>query len=180
MLSTQGSWSLWEVASATSQVQVVGDWKVVGSAHQALDEVLAPGFDPSSEVILEADPHLGPPSGEPGTATYQATSDQSALIQVDAPAPSVVLVRTPYAKHWRASLDGRAVRVLPADYLDQGIPVPSGRHTITLAYSDPTIAWGLVGSGLVIVLLLGAAGALHHLGRRQDQGVGVKGRAEGA
>jgi hypothetical protein len=71
--------------------------------------------------------------------------------------------------------------VLPADYLDQGIPVPPGHHTIVLSYTDPTIGQGLVGSGLVIVVLLGAALALHRGGRqRLDQGVAEGGRAEAA
>jgi hypothetical protein len=181
MLAAQGPWSLWELAQATPRVQVVGDWKVVGSSQKALDAVLAPGFDPSSKVVLETDPHLGTPSGSSGAATYRATSDQSALIGVDAPAPSVVLVRTPYEKRWRASVDGRPTRVFPADYLDQGIPVAPGHHTIVLSYTDPTIGQGLLGSGLVIVVLLGAALALHRGGRqRLDQGVAEGGRAEAA
>src|SRR6266704_3869857 len=161
MLAAPGPWSLWERAQATPRVQVVGDWKVVGSAQAALDAVLAPGFDPSSQVVVETDPHLGTPSGGSGAATYQATSDQSALISVDASAPSMVLVRTPYEKRWRASVDGRPARVLPADYLDQGIPVPPGHHTIVLSYLDPTIGQGLVGSGLVIMVLLGVALRAH-------------------
>ena len=181
MLATQGPWGLWELAQATPRVQVVGDWRVVGSSQKALDAVLAPGFDPSTQVVLETDPHLGTPSGGSGAATYRATSDQSALIGVDAPVPSVVLVRTPYEKRWRASVDGRPARVLPADYLDQGIPVPPGHHTIVLSYLDPTIGHALVGSGLIIALLLGAALALRRGGRpRQDQGVAEGGRAEAA
>jgi hypothetical protein len=42
--------------------------------------------------------------------------------------------------------------------------VSAGHHTISLAYDDPTIGYGLLGSALVLLGMLGAALAL----RRRD------------
>jgi uncharacterized membrane protein YfhO len=79
---------------------------------------------------------------------------------VQTPVPAVVVVRNAYDPNWHAEVDGHPVRVLPADSIDQGIPVPAGRHTITLAYDDPWVGRGLIGSGVALALLFGGALAL--------------------
>jgi uncharacterized membrane protein YfhO len=98
------------------------------------------------------------------------------VVTVEPPSDAVVLVRNPYARNWHAKVDGRPVRILPADHLLQGIPVPAGRHRITLTYDDPWIGYGLLGSGIaVLALLVGAllswrAGAAR-LGRERRERV---------
>ncbi len=89
---------------------------------------------------------------------------------MDAPAPGIVLVRQTYDPDWHATVDGRVVAVLPADYLDQGIPVPPGHHVISLTYHDPWVGWGLLGSGVALALLLGTAGGLAVWQRRRKAG----------
>ena len=127
---------------------------------QALRAVTAPGFDPSRVVVVEGDPGLGPSpaagSGPPGEVSYAQLGTQSARMEVVAPAPAVVLVRVPFDPNWHASVDGKPGRILPADDLDMGIAVPPGRHVVTLAYDDPWIGYGLLGS-VFGVTLLGAA-----------------------
>jgi hypothetical protein len=148
---------------------VVGQWAVVGSADEALDEVIATGFDPEAIVILERDPGLasrGDVAGLAGTADYRQLSDQAARIEVRASRPAVVLVRNTYDPNWHASVDGRPVKVLPADYVVQGIPVSAGRHVVRVWYDDPTIGYGLAGSAAAIALLLGAAVVLRVRSRR--------------
>jgi uncharacterized membrane protein YfhO len=68
-----------------------------------------------------------------------------------------VLVRNPYDENWKASVDGRLVPVLAADYLVQGIPVARGNHTILLSYEDPTIGYGLAGTAASVGLLFAIA-----------------------
>ncbi len=68
-----------------------------------------------------------------------------------------MLVRNTFDAHWHATVDGHPAPLLRADYFLQGIPVGSGQHTIVLTYRDPAVGVGLAGSGIVLVLLLGAA-----------------------
>jgi uncharacterized membrane protein YfhO len=72
----------------------------------------------------------------------------------------VVLVRNAYDPGWHATVDGHPVAVLAADYVDQGVPVPTGSHTIVLSYDDPAVGYGLVGTALSLVALLGSAAFL--------------------
>ena len=76
-------------------------------------------------------------------------------------------------------MDGRPVRVLPADYLVQGIPVPPGRHTISLGYDDPSVGYGLLGTALSLMLLLGLAGLIRFRQGRHPTRVSGDGEIHG-
>ena len=160
-LATEGAWRLDAIPNASPRVSLFPSWTVAGSRETALRAVLAPGFDPAHDVVVEGDPGLGAPSGAPGgvsgSARYVPEGPQAARIDVDALRPSLVLIRTAYDPGWRAEVDGRSVRVLPADSLLQAVPVPPGRHTIRLAYSDPSIGIGLLGSALSLAAMFGLA-----------------------
>jgi hypothetical protein len=163
-VARQGRWALYRLPRTPPMASVVGDWVVVGSADDALDEVTALGFDPGSKIVLERNPGLAAPArgvGPAGEATYRQLGDQAATVQVQASRPAIVLVRNTYDPNWHASVDGRRVTVLAADSVIQGIPVPAGRHLVRLWYDDPTVRHGLAGSAVSLALLAAAAVVLH-------------------
>jgi uncharacterized membrane protein YfhO len=88
-------------------------------------------------------------------------------LAVRASSEALVLVRTTFDPGWRATVDGRPAPVVPADFVDLGMAVPAGRHTIEVVYRDRAVAWGLAGSLAFILALAGAAVAL----RRRSSGV---------
>jgi hypothetical protein len=158
-MATEGQWVLYGLPVVYPRASVVGSWQVVTSPDAALAEVTDPAFEPAAQVLLEGSPGITPNTapGRPGTAAYRAMGDQAARVDVEAPGPSIVLVRNVYDPGWHATVDGRPARVLPADYLDQGIPVPAGRHTIVLSYDEPLVGEGLIGSGVALTVLFGLA-----------------------
>ena len=168
----EGAWALYALDRPIPRVSVLSSWKVVASDTEALQVVTGRSFDPADAVVLERSPRIGPSTPSKviaaGSATYEALGLRSARITLSAPSPAIVLVRNVYDPHWSATLDGRPVPVLAADYLVQGIPVPPGRHTIVVSYEDPTIGQGLAGTGLSVALLLGGALALAIVRRRRQ------------
>jgi len=170
-LAREGRWILYGHSNPPPRASFLASWRVVRGSEASLRAVASPGFDPSTTVILEEGPGIsrGTGSAEVGSVDYRAEGPQAAKLSVDAPVDGVVLVRTPYARNWHAIVDGRTVRILPADHLLQGIPVAAGRHQITLRYHDPWISNGLVGSSLAVAALLllalvtGLAGAAWNL-----------------
>jgi hypothetical protein len=155
-----GRWALYRRTASPPMAQVFAFWRVTDSSDGALARVLAPGFDPQRSAVVEAAPPP-PPAGTSrgGVATpvgYRATGTSSATLAVSTRTRALVLVRTPFTPGWTATVDGRPAPVLAADYLDQAVVVPPGRHTLVLRYRDPWIARGLTGSGVAVALLLGA------------------------
>jgi hypothetical protein len=178
-VATQGEWAVWELPGAAPRASVLSNWRTVGSPAEALREMTAPGFDPRARVVLERDPGLGPPApaGAAGaSAAFTSHGSQASTVAVSTPVASVVLIRTPYERYWHASVDGHPVPIIPADYVDQAVPVPAGEHTISLRYDNPTIGVGLAGSGVMLAAMLGAAWWL----RRRERGAGRVGRSERA
>jgi Bacterial membrane protein YfhO len=156
---TEGRWTLYREAIVPLRASLVGTWRVVRGAAASLRAVTESSFNPSRMVVLEHDPGLGPaPStslGGPGRALYRQEKSQSATVSVEASSPAIVVIRTPFARGWHATVDGRIVRLLLADHFLQGVPVSPGRHEVRLTYDDPWIGYGLAGSAVLLALWIG-------------------------
>jgi uncharacterized membrane protein YfhO len=76
-----------------------------------------------------------------------------ASIEATASSPAIVVVRNVYDKGWEATVDGRPGKVLPVDYLIQGIPIPAGTHHIVLRYRDDSVLLGLVVSASAAIII---------------------------
>ncbi len=156
-------YDLYEVDGWQPRVSVVPNFRVVPSETGALRTILPPSFDPGSIAVLERDPGIEPtPEAEPGSATYSESSPEEVRIDVEAPSPSIVVVRTVYDDGWHATVDGAPAVVIPTDGFLQGVPVPAGEHEVRLTYRDAavssgvragTVAWGtLAVAGLVALV----------------------------
>jgi hypothetical protein len=164
---SDGDWELFKLLDAPPRVSLAQSWTYVRSADSALRAILAPGFDPPNEAVIEAP---APPDarGEParyavissdgsnyvGTAVYRSTGPQDIRVDVDAMIDVPLLIRNAYDPGWRATIDGRPTRVWPGDYLDQAVFVPAGKHRLLLRYEDPSIGAGLLGTSVSIAGLL--------------------------
>ena len=174
----EGPWKLYDLPDPPPRASVVTSVRVVASQKDALNAVTASGFDPSRQVVVEGDAGLRSSSVQGnGAAQYRSLGPERATIEVHSSVPAVVVVRTPYDPNWHATVDGQPVRLVPADYLIQGIPVPAGAHMVVLTYRDPWIGYGLLGS-TVIVVALGVAVAAFGRRERRTQ-VGRKRRTQG-
>jgi hypothetical protein len=95
-------------------------------------------FNPRREVILpaEAKPFItasNAVAANLGPVTY---ADQRIEAHLETPAPALVVAAQTYYPAWRAYVDGRPVRLWPANYAFQAFEVPAGAHVIKLVYRD--------------------------------------------
>jgi hypothetical protein len=149
-VGTEGLWTLYHLRVQTPRASVLTRWTVVKGEEAALATVTAPGFDPSSDVVLEKDPAF-PQTGEGASeAKYEGIDAGTARVTVETRDAAVLLVRNTYDPNWRARLDGRPVPILRADSFLQAVAVPAGRHVIELEYEDPWVGGGLLGSGAAV------------------------------
>jgi hypothetical protein len=173
-LVRDGEWALYPGPGEAPMASAVTNW-TVDTPERALAVVLSDGHFISSDlVVVEEDPGLIHRPGVTGTASarFAWTGTQSASIAVRSTLPTVVLARIPYDPGWHATVDGRDAPVLHADYVAMGIPVPAGDHTVELAYDDPRVGLGLLGSGLSIATLATAAVGSTVLARRKRRTAG--------
>ena len=134
-----------------------------GDVLQALTES---NFDGSKVVFLP------PESKMFVTVTNQTearvldskTGTQSISIDVEAAAPALVVVAQSSYHDWCASVDGRQIPLLRANYGFQAIQIPQGRHHVRLIYQDRAFEIGAV---ISIVTWLGCLLACLKLKNRQ-------------
>jgi hypothetical protein len=161
-------YELFQLTGWQPRVSVVPHWTQTDGVH-ALAAVLERGFNPAIEAVVEGAPVIphATAAAPSGSATYSEIHPEDVRVTVDATAPSVVVIRNAWDRGWSATVDGRPVPVLRADYFLQGVPVPAGHHEIRLTYDDPTIVAGIALSGGVWLVFVVAFGWLVWAGRRR-------------
>jgi hypothetical protein len=113
-------------------------------------------------AVVEADPSLlstvsaAEPASSPGSTQIVRYSPGSIVVQAEAARPALLVVAESWYPGWQAKLDGQPVAVSRANYLSQGVVVPSGKHVVELEYSPDSFRYGtwlsIAGSLAVLVL----------------------------
>lgn len=141
-----------------------------------LGTVLDPRFDPLRAAIVDSSAKVGVTSISALPATLAVTPRVTRYdaghiaLELDAPAPagSALVVSENWFPGWSATVDGRAVEPVRADYSLIGVPLPAGASKIQLDFTDPAYAKGklvtIIASLLGLLLLAG--GAFMERGRR--------------
>jgi hypothetical protein len=155
----EGDWQLLRFADPPSLLSVLGTWRVAATPQDALEDVMAPAFDPGGSAVIEG---IGSSStthsGSVGSAVIETNSPSGMTFTVHSSVPAAVLIRNAYDVNWQATVDNVPTEVHPGDYIDQAVMVPAGNHTIRLRYVDPAVRAGLVGSGIALLCLFLVAG----------------------
>jgi uncharacterized membrane protein YfhO len=77
-----------------------------------------------------------------------------ARFEVEATRSSVLVISQAWYPGWTAEVDGAPAPVVRVDGLVQGVPVPAGRHEVTLRYEPPGLRLGAVVSAAAVAALL--------------------------
>ena len=75
---------------------------------------------------------------------------------IDSPSSKVLCIAIPYAKGWKATLDGVDVPIMLANEHYMAINIPEGEHFVEFRYRTPLLRLGLLISiiGFVIFIYL--------------------------
>lgn len=103
----------------------------------------------------------------PARILTRRETGSSATLDVEANGPAFLVITITRHKYWRATIDGRAAPLVPANIAFQGLIVPAGRHRIELRYRNPLVFWG---GGVSGITLLGAVIAPIRRRRRLQSG----------
>ncbi|MCO5166347.1 MAG: YfhO family protein [Planctomycetes bacterium] len=161
-IGTLGPWVLSRLEAAPPWAAVHREVVAADDARAAVAAVTAPGFVPGRACVLEgAPPLVADPAPRPlGLATPRHLGDDLVVLEVDAGPGGVLVVREGWGRGWRAEVDGRPAPLLPADALFRGVPVPAGRHGVTLRYEAPLrgagVAVGLAAWAALVVVVVAA------------------------
>jgi hypothetical protein len=101
----------------------------------------------------------GPPTVVPFTA--RRANGNRLIIEGETAQPGLLVVAEQFDPGWRARVDGKPARIVPADHLFAGIPLEAGKHQVELTYAPEPFRAGLFGSlvGLACLVGIGASRA---------------------
>jgi hypothetical protein len=115
--------------------------------NKALQEEELPAFDRRTEALIDRSDldDLQQPYGMDGDVLPAALSKQGratitsyrrneVVVDVDATAPSLLVLHDPYYPGWTVTVDGVRREVLRANLLFRGVEVPPGRHKVAFIF----------------------------------------------
>jgi Bacterial membrane protein YfhO len=142
---------------------LVGRVRRAADAGEALRAMAQPGFDPHREALVLGGPALPmQEEGEPVAARLRRDSAERISVEVEAPAPSLLVVAEHFDPGWRAKVDGQEADLVQVDLSAIGVSVPRGRHAVELRFRPVGLAAGV----WVALGALAALGAARLLRRR--------------
>jgi hypothetical protein len=156
-----GDVKVYERSSAPGRAWLVHDVQRVPDDATALIRLADPAFVPRTTAIVTAQNVTLPgsaagaaPAGQDQVATVSYTPERVELVTTSA-APALLVVADAIYPGWTAAVDGQPAPLWTADLMLRGIPVPPGRHEVTLTYRPRSWQTGLI----VSLLTLAACGA---------------------
>lgn len=124
-----------------------------------LKEIRKESFDPGREVLLEEAPAeaFSSPSVDLRIEAMQRAAD-TIQFSADMSADGYLVIAENYFPGWRATVDGKEQNLLAANYVQQCLPLRSGKHRIHLefrpAYYTMSLFISLVSAVLVLLSAL--------------------------
>ncbi len=119
----------------------------VQSGEEAWAAIHQPGFDPSQEAVIEGGPVLnGPPSG--GTLVVRRLDVNEIEIEATTSAPAYLVMSEVYYPGWRAEVNGRPARILPANFAFRAVYLEPGAHRVRMIFLP--LSW-FVGLGTSVL-----------------------------
>ncbi len=111
----------------------------------ALEALMAPDFDPASEVILSGEGAMAAAAAARGTGTARIVElcGDRVRLDVELEAPGVVMLADAWDPGWRVRVDGVPTGLLRADVGFRAVAVPAGRHRVEMRYRPPALLVGL-------------------------------------
>jgi hypothetical protein len=131
---------LYELRASWPRAYVACRVRTVSGQNAAWGQVFVAGFDPAAEVALEREGVASCTSGHVQRVKSWPGYDE---VEVILDGPGYLVTRDSYARGWKARVGDTEVEVLRANGKHRAVPLPAGRHRVTLRYVPPGLRTGL-------------------------------------
>jgi hypothetical protein len=164
-----------ELAAVAPAVYWVPTATPAADARAALAALRA--IAPGAGAVIEGAPlaATSPATTPPVAGRIESLAPNRVVATIDVPGPGLVVIAEAYFPGWRATVDGAAAELRPANVLFRGVPIATaGGHTIELTLR-PARFWVPLPLALLATILAAAAAiaAWRDQRRRRGGGTGV-------
>jgi hypothetical protein len=155
-----GDYAVFEFPDALPRAKLYSNWQVITNAHESLNLIVSPVFDPVHTVVVSTDVPAPAPAAatnqDSGTVEITGYAPKNVQLKSDAVVPTVLLLNDRFEPAWKVAVDGRPQPLLRCNYLMRGVYLDPGKHTIEFTYQPPFHALYLSLAAIAVgILLLG-------------------------
>lgn len=118
-----------------------------------LQELLSPGFDPLTTVLVDEGPVREASPAFQGTARVVQRRADDVLVETSSNAPGFLSVLEGFMPGWRVFVDGRAVKLERANAIFVGTEVPAGNHRVEFRFLPTSAVIGVSLTALTALFL---------------------------
>lgn len=146
-----GDATIYELMGAGNRVHWASDQTVLTTSEARVAKLADPKTPEDMVVLSEPTAHQADTSG---TAQLKVDSSDvnATTVKVNATRGGWVVVEDSLQQPgWKATIDGKATKLVAADNAGGAVWVPQGEHTVELRYTTPGLSTGIVISAVSIV-----------------------------
>ncbi len=158
-LAHKGAACIYENKNVMPRAFLVSRYIALKDEKAIANKLKSMEFRPQEEVVLGEEPHIREKpeasNQKPEKVEIVKYSPMEVVIEVAANSPKFLVLSDQYYPGWKASLDGKKVKIYKADFVFRAVHIDSaGSHTIRFIYDPFSFKAGLAISAATILLLI--------------------------
>ncbi|MEK7675148.1 MAG: YfhO family protein [Verrucomicrobiota bacterium] len=152
-ISAPGKTLDWAARHSFLPLCTVGQKPVFADAAGTLAALTNASFDARKAVYLprQAEVFVHATNQVSARILSQVVKHHRIQLEVEAEAPTILVIAQSSYHCWRAQVDGRPVPILKANHAFQAVDVPAGRSKVAVIYWDRAFYVGLLISGITLL-----------------------------
>lgn len=154
LIYQQYKWKIYQNKMALPRAVVFYDYAVIPQKDKAIKSLFDPTYPYKQKLLLTTHPSFSPkpyPTTKAKITTYLANDVE---IITDTYKNGLLFLSDNFYPGWQATVDGRSVPILQADYSFRAVEVTAGKHIVHFSYRPVSFYLGTFIS-LVSAILLG-------------------------
>jgi hypothetical protein len=138
--ANDGDLALYEFTGALPRAKLYSNWQVSTNDETTLKTLADKNFYPQQTVLVSMPLPVtsgGATNENSGTVKFKSYTPTDIVFDAKADAPTVLLLNDKYDSNWHATVDGKPVEILRANFIMRGVYLTPGAHIVEFRFSLP-------------------------------------------
>jgi hypothetical protein len=153
LIYQQFKWKIYENKMVLPRALVFYDYTVIPQKEKSIKTIFNPMFPYRNKLIVTTTPSFSPQTSPATQAKIVDYNANDVEIITDTKKIGLLFLSDNYYPGWQATIDGKPVAILLADYSFRAVEVPSGKHIVRFAYRPMSFYVGAIITLLTAILL---------------------------